>query len=234
MSSDLTWLPAWSIQKLITDREVSPVEVVNHFLGRIEEHNGTLNAFKSIDEEGAHEQAKRAEAAVRRGDDLGSLHGIPISIKEYIPVEGLPFHDDHGADWGNSKHDALGVARLREAGAVIVGTNTAMGITEALLNPYDCELEARNPWDTKRVTGWSSSGSGAQMSYPIGHGSRPLRPRGRRLRRRVLHAAGVTPDRDHLQGWFHLLPRHSSPLGLRRPGALGRCPGTGTRHPVLW
>lgn len=46
MSSDLTWLPAWSIQKLIADREASPVEVVNHFLGRIAEHNGTLNAFK--------------------------------------------------------------------------------------------------------------------------------------------------------------------------------------------
>jgi aspartyl-tRNA(Asn)/glutamyl-tRNA(Gln) amidotransferase subunit A len=167
MSSQLTWLPAWAIRNLISERQVSPVEVVDHFLGRIAEHDGMLRAFKSIDEQGAREQAKRAETALVRGDELGPLHGVPVSVKEYIPVEGLPRRDSNGVDWGVSKRDGLGVARLRRAGAVIVGTNTAMGITQALLNPYNCEDEARNPWDTSRVTGWSSSGGGAAAAAAL-------------------------------------------------------------------
>ena len=167
MSADLTWLPAWSIRALVADREVSPLEVVEHFLGRIEDHNKTLNAFQSIDAKGAREQARRAEDAVMQHASLGALHGVPISVKEYIPVAGFMHRDSNGVVTGPSKHDALGVARLREAGAIVVGTNTAMGITEALLNPYTAELEARNPWDTGRVTGWSSSGGGAAASAAL-------------------------------------------------------------------
>jgi aspartyl-tRNA(Asn)/glutamyl-tRNA(Gln) amidotransferase subunit A len=167
MSADLTWLPAWSIRNLIADREVSPVEVVEHFLGRIEDNNKTLNAFQAIDEKRAREQATRAEEAVVDGRGLGPLHGVPISVKEYIPVEGLLHRDSNGVVTGPSMHDALSVERLRQAGAIVVGTNTAMGITEALLNPYNRELEARNPWDTGRVTGWSSSGGGAAAAAAL-------------------------------------------------------------------
>lgn len=167
MSNELTWLPGWSLRSLMADGQVSPVEVVEHFLGRIAEHNELLHAFQSIDEEGARQQAKQAEAAVLRGEELGALHGVPLSVKEYIPVEGLPLRDSDGVDKGIAKHDALGVARLRRAGAVILGTNTAMGITQALLNPYNCDDEARNPWDASRVTGWSSSGGGSAAAAAL-------------------------------------------------------------------
>lgn len=70
-SNDLTWLPAWRIRELIGKKEVSPVEVMNHFLARIEEHNPTLRAFTHLDAAGAREQAKRAEEAVRRGGGRG-------------------------------------------------------------------------------------------------------------------------------------------------------------------
>jgi aspartyl-tRNA(Asn)/glutamyl-tRNA(Gln) amidotransferase subunit A len=167
MSSQLTWMPAWSIRKLIAEREVSPMEVIEHFLARIGEHNGTLRAFQHIDEVGARAQAKRAEAAVVKGEELGVLHGVPISVKEYIEVEGLRRIDSNGVDMGIGRRDALPVARLREAGAIVVGTNTAMGITQALFSPYDCQDEARNPWDTGRVTGWSSSGGGSAASAAL-------------------------------------------------------------------
>jgi aspartyl-tRNA(Asn)/glutamyl-tRNA(Gln) amidotransferase subunit A len=167
MSADLTWLPAWSIRSLIVGHEVSPVEVIEHFLGRIEDNNKTLNAFQAVDAKRAREQATQAEEAVMDGRELGPLHGVPISVKEYIPVAGLMHRDSNGVVTGPSTHDALGVARLRQAGAIVVGTNTAMGITEALLNPYNRELEARNPWDTGRVTGWSSSGGGAAAAAAL-------------------------------------------------------------------
>ena len=167
MSSELTWLPAWSIRKLIVEQEISPVEVVDHFLARIEEHNGTLRAFQHVDEVRAREQAKRAEVAVRNGDDIGPLHGVPVSVKEYIEVEGLRRIDSKGVAQGVGTRDAIPVARLRNAGAIVVGTNTAMGIDQALFSPYDCQDEARNPWDTGRVTGWSSSGSASAAAAAL-------------------------------------------------------------------
>lgn len=175
MSEQLTWMPAWRIRELVAGRQVSPVEVVDHFLGRIAEHNGTLKAFKVLDENGAREQAKRAEDEVMRGDDLGPLHGIPMSVKEHIPVKGFHGMGGMGFAGGTAKRDALGVTRLRQAGAVIVGTNTMMGTSGGMGGKlYNWEREARNPWDPNRVPGWSSSGGAAAASarlLPITIGS---------------------------------------------------------------
>ena len=88
---ELTWLPAWQIRDLIEKREVSPVEVTEHFLGRAEELDPVLRCYRTLDANGRAEQAKRAEEAVLRGDELGLLHGIPVSVKEHIAVAGLPF-----------------------------------------------------------------------------------------------------------------------------------------------
>jgi hypothetical protein len=90
MADDLTWMAASEIRVLIGKGEVSSVEVTDHFLGRIEEFNPTLKAFRSLDVASARQQALQAEAAVRSGEDLGSLHGIPVSVKEHIAVAGHP------------------------------------------------------------------------------------------------------------------------------------------------
>jgi aspartyl-tRNA(Asn)/glutamyl-tRNA(Gln) amidotransferase subunit A len=167
MADELTWIPVSEMRALIEKGEVSPVEVTDHFLGRIEELNPTLKAFRSLDVAGARDQARRAEDAVRRGEELGLLHGIPVSVKEHIAVAGHPLMGV-GFPEPVSTRDALGVQRLRDAGAVVLGTNTMMytnGLREdadgKMIMAFDWDAEARNPWDTTRVPGWSSSGGAA-------------------------------------------------------------------------
>jgi Asp-tRNA(Asn)/Glu-tRNA(Gln) amidotransferase A subunit family amidase len=167
MTDELTWMPASEIRALIGKGDLSPVEVTDHFLGRIEDLDPKLKAFRSLDAAGARDQAKRAENAVRGGDELGPLHGIPVSVKEHIAVAGHPLM---GAGFPEpiSTRDALGVERLRDAGAIVFGTNTMMytnGLRQdsegRMVMAFDWDAEARNPWDTTRVPGWSSSGGAA-------------------------------------------------------------------------
>ncbi len=93
MSEQLTWMPAWRIRELVAGRQVSPVEVVDHFLGRIAEHNGTLKAFKVLDEKGARKQAKRAENEVRKSE--ARARTAEIQLREIIEnmTEGLVCYD---------------------------------------------------------------------------------------------------------------------------------------------
>lgn len=155
---NLTWMPAHKITKMIHKKDVSPVEVLDHFLARIEEFNPTLKAFKHLDIDGAKAQAKTAERAVLNGDDLGALHGIPISVKEHIAIKGMPVMSFTSGDSPIAERDAVGVARLREAGALLIGTNTMMGTSRPAPGKYNWEEEARSPWDPARAPGWSSSG----------------------------------------------------------------------------
>lgn len=170
-SADLTWMPAWQMRELIASGEVSPVEVVEHVLARIEEHNDELRALRHVDAEGARRQAADAEANVRRGDPLGPLHGIPIAVKEHISIAGLPQKNLFEAGDTSARHDDLLVARLHDAGAIMIGTTTMMGTS---IFEYNWDAEARNPWDSTRVPGWSSSGSAAAVAaglLPIALGS---------------------------------------------------------------
>jgi Asp-tRNA(Asn)/Glu-tRNA(Gln) amidotransferase A subunit family amidase len=182
---DLTWLPAWQIRDLIARGDVSPVEVTEHFLGRAEELDPVLKCYRTLDAAGAREQAQRAEEASLRGDELGLLHGIPVSVKEHIAVAGLPhFSLDvvAGADAASSRaeRDAPVVRRLREAGAIVFGTNImpgmgSVGLRDDVGNPTtDLSFHSRNPWDLGRVPGSSSAGGCAAVSggvIPVAIGS---------------------------------------------------------------
>jgi len=124
MLDELTWMPAWQIRDRICRGEVSPVEVLEHFLARIEEFNPTLRAFAHLDAPGARKQARDAEATVRRREPLAPLHGIPISVKEHIAVAGMPVLATMAAVTESpAAYDDLGIARLRQAGAVKVKAN---------------------------------------------------------------------------------------------------------------
>jgi Asp-tRNA(Asn)/Glu-tRNA(Gln) amidotransferase A subunit family amidase len=187
---ELTWMPAWQIRQLIEKRELSPVEVTEHFLARAEELDPVLRCYQTLDAEGAREQAKRSERAVLEGEELGALHGIPVSVKEHIPVAGLPYFPLYAPPSGNSPRaapedlkalrDAPVVRRLRQAGAIIFGTNVMPGMGSVGLRDRsgnatdDLSLHSRNPWDLTRVPGSSSAGGCAAVSagvIPIAIGS---------------------------------------------------------------
>lgn len=179
----LTWSPATDIRRRVADGDVSAVEVTEHFLARVEELDPTLRSFRSLDAAGAREQAARAAASVRRGDELGPLHGVPVSLKESIAVAGLPVAEFLGGVETTAARDDLVVERLRAAGAIVLGTNTMMGTRAqvprdddavAVFAGFDWDAEARNPWSLDRVPGWSSSGGAAATAarlVPVAIGS---------------------------------------------------------------
>jgi aspartyl-tRNA(Asn)/glutamyl-tRNA(Gln) amidotransferase subunit A len=153
---DLSWLPAWRIRELIVARKLSPVEVTDYFLSRIEALDPRLHAFRAVDYDGARCQAQKVEAAVMSGEALGPLSGVPIAVKELIAVKGMPFWDPFLGERVVAERDALEVERLRRAGAVIVGV-TIGGLSAFEFGNSD--QQPQNPWDPRRVCGDSSSGS---------------------------------------------------------------------------
>ncbi len=146
-------------------RALSPVDVVEECLDRIERLNPLLNAFLTVLAEDARREARYAAEALRRGENWGPLHGIPVGVKDLIDVEGVP--TTAGSDFlrGNiATADAAVIRRLRAAGAIIIGKTHlhefALGATN--INPH--YGPARNPWNTTLSPGGSSGGSAAAVA----------------------------------------------------------------------
>jgi aspartyl-tRNA(Asn)/glutamyl-tRNA(Gln) amidotransferase subunit A len=168
-------MSALQMAEAIKDKKLSPVEILEAVLNRIEKLNPKINAYCTVVAESARQQAKHAEATVMKGDSLGPLHGIPVSIKDLIYTKGI-------RTTGGSviyenfvpEEDAIDVARLKAAGAIVVGkTNTpefgCKGTTDNLLFG-----KTRNPWNLERTPGGSSGGAAAAVSSciePIALGS---------------------------------------------------------------
>src|SRR5579872_6824944 len=118
--SELTFLSAVSMAEQIRRKKLSPIELVEAHLARIEKLNPKLNAFVQVDAESARRQAREAEDAVTRGERVGPLHGVPISIKSSIDVKGMRCESGTKLRKGViADGDAPLVRRLREAGAII-------------------------------------------------------------------------------------------------------------------
>ena len=163
--SELTVLSAVAMAERIRQRELSPVELVEAHLARIEKLNPKLNAFVHVDAEGARRQARAAEEAVSRHEKLGSLHGVPISIKSSIEVTGLRCESGTKLRAGFvAAQDAPLVSRLRNAGAIILGTTN----TPELLMAWETDNllygRTNNPWDLSRTPGGSSGGEAAAIA----------------------------------------------------------------------
>ncbi len=172
---ELAFTPAWRLRDLIVSKHISPVELTELFLARIQELNPGLNAYITVAAEQALSNARLAETAVQPGASLGPLHGIPIAIKDLTSTRGM--RTTRGSlmfkDFVPDVDEIL-VARVRRAGAIILGkTNTPeFGIsatTENLLGDA-----CRNPWDPERTSGGSSGGAGAAVAAglaPLAQGS---------------------------------------------------------------
>ncbi|MGC2659961.1 MAG: amidase family protein [Bryobacteraceae bacterium] len=195
--------------ELVRTRQISPVELTEAHLKQIEVWQPKINAFVRVLHEEARATAKVAESAVMRGEVLGPLHGVPVTVKDSFDMASLPtwcgsrFRLDHVA-----RKDAAAVARMRAAGAVILGKTN----TPEFLNNYETDnhLTGRtnNPWDLNRTPGGSSGGESAAIAA---HCS----------------AGGIGSD----GGGSIRIPAHFCGIAGLKPTP-GRCSGVGHYPPI--
>jgi aspartyl-tRNA(Asn)/glutamyl-tRNA(Gln) amidotransferase subunit A len=173
--SALHWLTAAAAARAIAAKELSPVKLMTALLERIGRLDPQLHAFIRLDAEAAMDAAKAAEAEIAAGRARGPLHGVPVGVKDIIDVAGLPTtcHSKILAD-NVAAADAVCVARLRAAGAIVLGK---LSTHEFAIGGPSFDLPwppARNPWNTEHHPGGSSSGSGAGVAaglFPLALGS---------------------------------------------------------------
>ena len=175
MTTPLHWRSATEITKAFSARTLSPVELLTALLERIDQLQPKLNAFIHLDADAAMAAARVAEAELSQGRVRGPLHGIPVGIKDIIDVAGLPTTAHSKILVGNiAKQDAVCVAKLREAGAIILGK---LSTHEFAIGGPSFDLPfppARNPWNPRHHPGGSSSGSGAGVCsgmFPLALGT---------------------------------------------------------------
>lgn len=172
----LHYLSATTLAALLKAREISAVEVMKAFLARIEEVNPKLNAIVSmLPESAALAMAEEADRALTGGDAAGLLHGLPTAVKDLNDVAGLPTSRGSRA-FANRQaaaKDAKFVAKLREAGALIIGKTNTPELGVGTLTFNEVFGITRNPWDLTKHGG-GSSGAGAAVAaglVPIADGS---------------------------------------------------------------
>ncbi len=163
--SDLAFLPAHALAGLLRRRECSAVELLDLYLARLDRLDGSFNAVPVRDPQRARQRALAADEATARGQSWGPLHGVPMTVKESFNVAGLPTTYGFEAFRGNlAQHDAVTVARLKSAGAVIFGkTNVPVSLADwQTFNPV--YGTTHNPWDLTRTPGGSSGGAAAALA----------------------------------------------------------------------
>src|SRR5919206_225739 len=158
--ADIPFLSAADLGRLIAQKEVSPVEVTEAYLGRIDDVDFKFNAYLTVCRTEAMEAARKAERAILRGEYRGPLHGIPVAVKDQFWTTGI-------RSTGGSRiladfvpeEDATVIAKLKQAGAVLLGKTN---LTEFAITGFSHRFSTpRNPWNLEMYTGGSSSGSGA-------------------------------------------------------------------------
>lgn len=169
MTSDLSYTPATELRALIRSKALSPVELMQAVLQRIERLNPVLNAYCTLTADEALDGARRAEAAVIKGQPLGPLHGIPVSIKDLAFTRGVKtMSGSFIFERRVPDVDAPFVRRLKEAGAIMVGKTTSPEFGWKALGHSPLTGHTRNPWNTAMTPGGSSSGAAAATAAGLG------------------------------------------------------------------
>jgi amidase len=168
--------PAVELAAAIRRKEVSPVEVVDCYLERMDQHDGRLNAFCHRADDDVRKAASAAADAVVRAastEDLPPFHGVPLPIKDLLDVAGWP--TTHGSAGGSQAPVAVSdpvVQRFVDAGFVLLGKTTTSEFGTVPFTENETLGISRNPWDPDRTPGGSSSGAGAAVAAgmaPIAH-----------------------------------------------------------------
>ena len=159
---DIPFLSVAELGELIRQREVSPVEATAAYLDRIDALNFKFNSYLTVCRKEAMAAAEEAERAIAAGNYLGPMHGIPVAVKDQIWTQGIrtTVGSRLMADFFPDE-DATAIAKLKEAGAVLLGKTN---LTEFALGASQRYGYNRNPWDLDRFTGGSSGGSGSATS----------------------------------------------------------------------
>ena len=238
----LAFTPAWKQRVMIATRQISPVELVELYLRRIDSLNPQLNAYLTVVGDMALGWAKDAEAAVMRRDRLAPLHGIPISIKDLNATKGIRttngslIFKDNVPEAGRHGHGANPGVRGHHPGQDQHAGDGPQGSTENRLGP-----PCRNPWDTTRTPGGSSGGAAAGQvsglsSLSQGSDGGRFRPHTRILLRPLRHQGNPRPRALHRHQPRRLGParteRPPSPATSEtRPSSSRPCPAPTTETP---
>ena len=169
MTDDLTYLSASELAELIRGRRLSPVELMRSTLARIERAQPVLNAFITVCSEEALAGARDAEAALTRGEVRGPLHGIPFSVKDLVNTKGV--RTTYGSRIFENhipSVDHITVARLKAAGAILVGKTTTPEFGQKGLTDAPLFGRTRNAWSADRTCGGSSGGAAVAVAAGLG------------------------------------------------------------------
>lgn len=168
---DLAYVSAAELARAIRARELSPVEVVDATLERIERHDGAVNAFITVIAEQARDAANRAEHEVmsKPPESLGRLHGVPISVKDLTPTAGVV------TTYGlreRSRYvpgeDGTAWARLKAEGPILLGKTATPPLGMLCVTESELNGVTSNPWDLSRTAGGSSGGAAAAVAAGFG------------------------------------------------------------------
>jgi amidase len=222
-SEDLFFAPAHKLAAMLRKRDVSSVEMVDAFIERIETVNHGLNAVVTLVEDRAAREAEESDRRLSGKGEIRPLEGLPITIKDSIITEGVR------STWGMkmfehhvAKQDAPTVARLRAAGAIVIGKTN----TPEMTMDYDCDNpvfgQTNNPWNRERVPGGSSGGEAAALAAgmsPLGMGSDY-----RGSIRVPAHFCGITglkPTWGTIPATGHMAPSVAAPPPIAHMATIG-------------
>ena len=166
---DIRFLPAHQISELVKSQKLSAREVVDFFLEKISEVNPKVNAYTEVLTHRARKTADAVDLRIKHGETLGPLAGVPFAVKNLYDIDGITtlagskINADHTA----AKKDAELIKRMESAGAILIGAVTMGEYAYDFTGENQHYGACRNPWDTARMTGGSSSGSGSATAAGI-------------------------------------------------------------------
>ncbi len=172
MTPPLRTLSITSLARLLRSRAVTATSVVEECLAQIAEDDPGLNAFITVMADAARADARRADEEIMAGRYRGSLHGVPVTVKDMIDVRGVATTAASRVRAGHvAREDAPVVVRLREAGAVLIGKCNLHEFAFGTTGEDSAFGPTRNPYDRSRSPGGSSSGSAAAIAAGLSYAS---------------------------------------------------------------